>query len=201
LRAQEGTAALAWLTGDFAFSPPTAGQQESFGQLADNNEWTGDNSFSSPVFVGNAVDAGQAITLGQADTTFALLAGSASQIFSVAAPSTANNAVNLGQFVASLGGTGFFQVPVIFAGTKRNLLIQYGTAALVSSGTGLTTASFSLPTAFPNSHLWDIAGFGGNSPPTQGSPSAAPASLSQVQLSLQTQSSGAFALVYLAIGF
>jgi hypothetical protein len=29
LRAQEGTAALAWLTGDYAYSPPTAGQMQS----------------------------------------------------------------------------------------------------------------------------------------------------------------------------
>ena len=31
LRAQEGTVALSWLAGDYAYSPPTAGQMESFG--------------------------------------------------------------------------------------------------------------------------------------------------------------------------
>ncbi|WP_321913592.1 hypothetical protein [Paraburkholderia sp. J11-2] len=65
LRAQEGTAALAWLTGDYAFSPPTAGQQASFGQLAEANTWTGNNGFTSPVAVANAVAAGEAVALGQ----------------------------------------------------------------------------------------------------------------------------------------
>lgn len=31
LRAQEGTTALSWLTGDYVYSPPTAGQMQSFG--------------------------------------------------------------------------------------------------------------------------------------------------------------------------
>ncbi|WP_027798238.1 gp53-like domain-containing protein [Paraburkholderia dilworthii] len=201
LRGQDGTSPLAWLTGDFAFSPPTAGQQMSFGQLADNNTWSGNNTFSNPVAVGNAASSGQAITLGQADATFALLAGMATQQFDVAPPTEATNAVNLGQFVASLGGTGYFEIPVIIAGTKRNLVVQYGTAALVSSGIGNTSSTFNLPIPFPNSHLWDIASFGGISPPIQGTPSATPSGLSQVQLSLYTQSSGTFALVYLAIGF
>jgi len=201
LRGQDGTSPLAWLTGDFAFSPPTAGQQASFGQLADNNTWTGNNTFNDPVGVGSAVASGQAITLGQADATFALLDGLSTQKFDVAAATTSTNAVNLGQFVASLGGTGYFQIPVIVAGTKRNLLVQYGTAALISSGIGNTSSTFNLPTPFPNSHLWDISGFGGTSPPIDGAPSAAPSGLSQVQLSLYTQSSGTFALVYLAIGF
>ncbi|HEX7911803.1 MAG TPA: hypothetical protein VF534_27430 [Paraburkholderia sp.] len=51
LRAQEGTAALAWLTGDFAFSGPTAGQQGSFGQLSENNTWTGTNTFDDGIAV------------------------------------------------------------------------------------------------------------------------------------------------------
>jgi len=36
-RAQEGTAALAWLTGDYAFSPPTAGQMASMLQTFQAN--------------------------------------------------------------------------------------------------------------------------------------------------------------------
>jgi hypothetical protein len=65
LRAQEGTAALAWLTGDFAFSPPTAGQQGSFGQLGSANTWTGANTFNDPVAVGAATTSGEAVNLGQ----------------------------------------------------------------------------------------------------------------------------------------
>ncbi|QGZ66261.1 hypothetical protein [Paraburkholderia acidisoli] len=48
-RAQESTAALSWLVGDFAFSGPTAGQQESFGQEGAANTWTGANTFTETV--------------------------------------------------------------------------------------------------------------------------------------------------------
>jgi len=65
LRGQEGTAALAWLTGDFAYSPPTAGQQASFGQLAGTNTWTGANTFNQPVVVGAAVASNEAVNMGQ----------------------------------------------------------------------------------------------------------------------------------------
>ncbi|MDP9651723.1 gp53-like domain-containing protein [Paraburkholderia caledonica] len=65
LRGQEGTAALSWLTGDYAFSPPTAGQQASFGQLTGTNAWSGPNSFSDPVAVAAAAVAAQAVNLGQ----------------------------------------------------------------------------------------------------------------------------------------
>ena len=65
LRGQEGTAALAWLTGDFAYSAPTAGQQESFGQTAANNAWTGTNTFSNPVTAPLGTTSGELINLGQ----------------------------------------------------------------------------------------------------------------------------------------
>jgi hypothetical protein len=61
LRAQEGTAALAWLVGDFAYSPPTAGQQESFGQLAAANTWTGTNTFGGSVIVPTATLTDEAV--------------------------------------------------------------------------------------------------------------------------------------------
>lgn len=65
LRGQEGTAALSWLTNDFAYSGPTAGQQASFGQVAAANTWTGQNTFSDPVIVGAGVTSGEAVNLGQ----------------------------------------------------------------------------------------------------------------------------------------
>lgn len=65
IRGQEGTAALSWLTGDSAFSPPTAGQQASFGQLASANTWSGNNAFTSPVAVAAATAISQALNLGQ----------------------------------------------------------------------------------------------------------------------------------------
>jgi len=51
LRGQEGTAALAWLTNDFAFSPPTAGQMAAMGQIGGNNTWTGNDTFINPITV------------------------------------------------------------------------------------------------------------------------------------------------------
>jgi hypothetical protein len=45
LRAQEGTSALAWLVGDFAYNPPTAGQMGNMGQLGAANTWAQGNTF------------------------------------------------------------------------------------------------------------------------------------------------------------
>ncbi|MDN8032668.1 hypothetical protein QZN17_29350 [Burkholderia multivorans] len=64
-RAQENTAALAWSAGDFAYTSPTMGQMQAFGQLGDANTWSGDNTFSNPVAVAAAIAAGQAVNLGQ----------------------------------------------------------------------------------------------------------------------------------------
>jgi hypothetical protein len=65
LRAQEGTSALSWSTGDYAYNSPTAGQQENFGQLPEANTWTGSNVFSQPLVVANAVENNEAVALGQ----------------------------------------------------------------------------------------------------------------------------------------
>lgn len=76
LRAQEGTAALSWLTGDYAFSPPTAGQMESFPELSANNTFTGNNTFNNPVSVAAATAAAHAINLGQFSGVFNTANGS-----------------------------------------------------------------------------------------------------------------------------
>lgn len=81
LRAQEGTAALAWLVGDYAYSGPTAGQQSNFGQLGAANTWGGNNTFSAPVVVAPA------------------------------AASSTTEAVNQGQFPSSLTTNGFKKYP------------------------------------------------------------------------------------------
>ncbi|WP_124622646.1 gp53-like domain-containing protein [Burkholderia cenocepacia] len=81
LRGQEGTAAQAWSTGDFAYTAPTKGQQQSFGQLADNNAWTGNNTFNNPV------------------------------VIAPAASGSTNEAVNQGQFNGDLIASGWKQYP------------------------------------------------------------------------------------------
>lgn len=64
-RAQEGTSALSWLAGDYAYSPPTAGQENAFGQLASVNTWSAANTFSQPVVVGAATAGTDAIQIAQ----------------------------------------------------------------------------------------------------------------------------------------
>ena len=70
-RGQEGTSALAWATGDFAYSPPTAGQMNAFGQLAANNTWSGNDTFSNPIVIASAVSGSttQAVNQGQFPST------------------------------------------------------------------------------------------------------------------------------------
>jgi hypothetical protein len=58
MRAQEGTSALPWSTGDFAYSAPTSGQQSNFGQLPADNSWSGSNSFSQPILAANGQISG-----------------------------------------------------------------------------------------------------------------------------------------------
>ncbi|WP_369065318.1 gp53-like domain-containing protein [Burkholderia gladioli] len=65
LRGQEGTAAQAWSTNDYAWSGPTSGQMAALGQLGANNTWSGSNTFSSPVTVAPAIANGHAVNLGQ----------------------------------------------------------------------------------------------------------------------------------------
>lgn len=64
-RAQEGTTALAWNAGDYAYSAPTSGQMGNFGQLGRANTWTATNTFSLPVGVAAGTTSGQAVNLGQ----------------------------------------------------------------------------------------------------------------------------------------
>ncbi|MEI1392213.1 gp53-like domain-containing protein, partial [Klebsiella pneumoniae] len=81
LRGQENTSAQAWSTGDYAYCSPTMGQMQAFGQLGDNNTWTGNNTFNNPVVVAGAP------------------AGSATA------------AVNQGQFESQLGQGGWKEYP------------------------------------------------------------------------------------------
>ena len=158
IRAQEGTAALAWLTGDYAFSPPTAGQQASFGQLAANNTWPGANSFSQPVVVGSAVTNNEAITLGQGDGRYAALAGLATQLFSAANGTTGKQVVNISQFQSGTVGGGFwlqlpngwiiniFSITISTSGTTVSLPKPFTTTAMglvvsVNTGSSATLAA------------------------------------------------------------
>lgn len=159
VRGQEGTSALAWLTGDFAFSPPTAGQMGNMGQLGGNNTWSGNNSFSNPIAVGNATASGQALTKGQAELEFALLAGSSSQPFNVANASSSAQAMPLGQlpsqFPSVLSANGYKKYPDSNSPTGY-FIEQWGTGTYPTQIT--TTSNF--PIAFPNACLNFVCGLG-----------------------------------------
>lgn len=152
LRGQEGTAALAWLTGDFAYSPPTAGQMLDMGQLGGTNVWTGSNTFNNPVAVGNATIPGQAINLGQAEADFAAINGSSGQVFNVAQAVTPTEAIPLGQlaseFPSSLGANGFKKYPDPNSPTGF-FIEQWGNVLLPNRI--LSTVNFNI--AFPNAAL------------------------------------------------
>jgi hypothetical protein len=150
-RAQEGTAALSWLTGDYVYSGPTAGQQESFGQEGAANTWTGANTFNEPVSIGNATAPGEAITLGQAESDFAAINGSASQVFNVAQATTSTEALPLGQlpseFPSSLNTSGYKKFPDPNS-PSGYYIEQWGTFNGITSSQTLT-----LPLAFPNNFI------------------------------------------------
>jgi hypothetical protein len=134
LRAQEGTAALSWLTGDYAYCAPTDGQMASFPQLGAANTWTGANTFADPVLVGAATASGDAVQLGQVTSIASPL-----QLATQAATS-ANEAVNLGQFPSSVGVNGYQEFP-------SGMIMQWG--YVLSTGS-VGTYPVTYPIPFPN---------------------------------------------------
>ncbi|CAM2168079.1 conserved hypothetical protein [Burkholderia latens] len=75
LRGQENTSAQAWSTGDYAYCSPTMGQMQSFGQLGDNNTWSGNNTFTNPVIVPPGTSDNQAINRSQFQGTYSSVSG------------------------------------------------------------------------------------------------------------------------------
>lgn len=90
----------------------------------------------------------QPVPRAQADTLYAALAGLATQLFSVAPATSANNAVNLGQFVVSLAATGYAKFP-------GGLILQWGGPVTVpaSGGGVVVTFPIAFPTAFFNAFV------------------------------------------------
>lgn len=84
----------------------------------------------------------------QGDARYAALAGLASQLFSVAAATGANHAVNLGQLLGSLSASGYVKIPVWNGATKENLIIQWGGANSSVSNDSTWVFPIAFPTAF-----------------------------------------------------
>lgn len=155
-RGQEGTTALSWLTGDFAYNGPTAGQQASFGQLASANEWSGNNIFDQPVAVPAATLPGQAVNLGQiagrlqgvrpfvASTTYTATAGTTSIVVEVIGNGGGGGGVaatGSAQVAASGGGGGggyaLSRLTSGFNGTAITITAP-GNGGATGGGTGTT---------------------------------------------------------------
>ena len=158
-RAQEGTAALAWLANDFAFSPPTSGQMLGMGQLGAPNTWDGTNTFNDPVTVASPTAPGHALNLGLAETDFAAINGSSTETFSVAQATTSTQAIPLGQlpseFPSSLTTNGYKKYPDSNS-PSGYFIEQWGQVVLGSA----PNQSVTLPIAFPNAFLSSTCSYG-----------------------------------------
>lgn len=119
-----------------------------------------------------------------------------------AAATTANSAVVLGQFLAALGSSGFFEVPVMVSGVLFTMVVQFGTVTQITAGSGTTNVAYALPTTFPNNFLFALAGYGGTTPPVSGgSVSGQPLTQSTIEISTFTPAAQSIAVNYIAIGF
>jgi hypothetical protein len=122
-RAQEGTGALSWNVGDYAYCGPTSGTVA-----------TALGNPSNVFAVAAATVSNQAVNLGQVTSTGSPLA------LTTTAATLANQAVNLGQFASSQSGSGYTKLP-------NGLIIQWGTYNTTSSQAG---NAITFPLAFPN---------------------------------------------------
>lgn len=102
MRGQEGTTALSWSTGDFAYSAPTQGQMGALPQLGASNTFTGNNTFNNPVSVGAGTAAAHAINLGQFAGAFSTSNGS--QTFPSNATPSGLFVIKYGTFITNSSG-------------------------------------------------------------------------------------------------
>jgi hypothetical protein len=134
LRAQEGTAALTWLTGDFAYSPPTAGQQAGFGQLGANNTWSANNAFSASVTVDGTVTADSGFSVPN-NVAYSLTStsGPFSALFCNAANQVEAGNSALPFFINGASGGNVFGIGQTLQAVSRNYNTIYsnGTNALI----------------------------------------------------------------------
>ncbi|WP_429555074.1 gp53-like domain-containing protein [Paraburkholderia sp. MM5477-R1] len=97
-----------------------------------------------------AIDDGTTATLlANLKLAAAALNGDVTQAFSVLAATASGQAINLGQFPATLSANGCVTIPVIVAGVKTNLLLQWLNG--VSASSGIVTQAW--PITFPNTVL------------------------------------------------
>ena len=130
-------------------------------------QWNAQAPIVSPAFSGtptaptptgsdNSTKLSTTAFVQTAIATRALLAGSSSQAFSVAAATSSAHAVNLGQFVSSLAMPGYIKLP-------GGIIVQWGQfsgTTGAASGAGVAEVNPILvnwPTTFPNAALAAVA--------------------------------------------
>lgn len=135
LRGQEGTAALSWLTGDYAYSAPTDGQMNALPQLGTANTFTGANTFSDPVGVGAAVAAADAVNLGQILSSIAT--NGSLQIPSILSGTATNLIIQWGTATTETDVIVNFEEP--FPNQCLGVVMSEGAANSATWGTGQPT--------------------------------------------------------------
>ena len=147
---------------------------------------------------GNALQGGELIAgydallmLNPAKTAWLLIQTTGGPLPVVAA-SNANHAINLGQFLASLGYNGYVKIPVMNGSSKDQMIVQWG----VQTAPANATTNFNLPIAFTSVGYIAIGSYAA---PWAGGPlNLAPASATQIGVQNTSSSGGLFQ--YIAIG-
>jgi hypothetical protein len=137
--------------------------------------------------------AGSPIFLQSDDYTASVNhANSAYQQHYVAPATSSQAAVNLGQFLSTLGVSGDIELPGGF-------IAQWSYVGVTSSG-GVYGTAVTIPLAFPNAHLWSICGWGGSGPPSAGTVASEPYGNSQIFITTNSPAAIGNAVYYLCIG-
>ena len=126
-------------------------------------QWIAEAPLNSPTFTGTPAaptpltsdNSTKLATTAYVRNYAAPIAGSSSQVFAVAAGSSATQAVNFGQFPSSIGASGSQTLPT-------GLILKWGVSGAVSTGSNLGSVSGTFASAFPNA-VYGIWGTPNNS--------------------------------------
>jgi hypothetical protein len=150
VRGQEGTAAQAWLTGDIAYSGPTAGQMANFSQ--------GSTSGVTPGTYGSSTQVPQFTVNAQGQVT---AAGNVAIAFPITSFNGRAGAIvlNSGDVTSALGYT-----PVNKAGDTMTGVLTVNLASAggvqISQGTSASSSIY-LTNTISGGHNWEVASAGG----------------------------------------
>lgn len=102
---------------------------------------------------GEIIANGRCMVIWNATLTSWVLIECTGGALQVAAGAQSNQAVNLGQFVASLAASGYVKIPVISGGVLKNWIVQAGVAPATTGGSAVT-----FPLTFPTNVMGVFTG-------------------------------------------